>query len=207
MAGHLVVRNEAQRVLFEEELKGQISDGMWENTRPFDHWKAWSDAKVSVAEPGHEHLIGRNFFAMKDNYNFASKALLDVVGDRMIEAVVKDKIARGEPFPGYGWSDLRADLKDLMRIVRIQRDRTEAEAAEDRAEAQEAERRRKAARAQLEAEAAELNEVAKELGLNQYWPTWGDEGRATHKAHALLRAALGLTKAASLRDYVLQKGA
>ena len=32
--------------LFEHELVGQFSDGMWENARPYDHWKFWCNLKV-----------------------------------------------------------------------------------------------------------------------------------------------------------------
>jgi len=37
----LYVKNENQVALFENEIKGQISDGMWENASPANHWKVW----------------------------------------------------------------------------------------------------------------------------------------------------------------------
>lgn len=82
----LVVRNVEQAAIW-LELDGQLSDGMWENTRPLDHWKPWCDARVVVGKN-----VGRNFSARKDNYNFSSKELLDVVGKRMLGVV---RIARG----------------------------------------------------------------------------------------------------------------
>lgn len=95
MKNVLVVRNVAQAALFECELKGQLSDGAWENTAPHDHWKPWADAEVRVAaaaragcftELGRSDYegLGRNFYARKDSYNFARKDLLDVVGGRML---------------------------------------------------------------------------------------------------------------------------
>ena len=81
----LVVRNIEQAAAW-LELDGQISDGMWENVRPEDHWKIWCDAKVLVGPN-----VGRNFYARKDNYNFTSSELLDVVGLRMLGIV---RIAR-----------------------------------------------------------------------------------------------------------------
>jgi len=75
----LTFRNEIQKALFEVELQGQISDGMWENARPFDHWKVWGNCEVTVGED-----VGRDFYAMKDNYAFDSKNLLDCIGDRMV---------------------------------------------------------------------------------------------------------------------------
>lgn len=87
----LTVRNIEQQAAF-LELDGQISDGMWENARPFDHYKPWCNATVVVASPGTgDRDLGRNFWAARDNYNFSSKALLDVVGLRMLGYV---RIAR-----------------------------------------------------------------------------------------------------------------
>lgn len=87
----LTVRNIEQQAAF-LELDGQISDGFWENVRPFDHYKPWCKAAVVVASPGTGHKdLGRNFWAARDNYNFTAKALLDVVGLRMLGLV---RIAR-----------------------------------------------------------------------------------------------------------------
>jgi len=79
----LKVRNVAQQVMFEQEFSGQISDGWWENSRPNDHWRVWSQAVVMV-DPNEQ---GRNFFPMKDNYSLSSKAVLDIIGDRMLTFV------------------------------------------------------------------------------------------------------------------------
>jgi hypothetical protein len=105
----LAVRSEAQRVLFVEELAGQISDGYWENSRPHDHWRPWCDAEV-VVDPDR---VGRDFWAQKTNYDFAARMLVEVVGDRMIEAV---RAKAG--LPDYGQADLLADLRDLKTIAR-----------------------------------------------------------------------------------------
>jgi hypothetical protein len=78
----LSVRNLEQAALFELELRGQISDGKWENV-PGDHWQPWCDATVVVAED--DQPVGRNFahYSFRP-YNFAAKDLLDVVGQRML---------------------------------------------------------------------------------------------------------------------------
>lgn len=81
-SGILFVRNVEQQAVFELELKGQLSDGAWENSRPYDHWVVWSDAEVKVAGPS--NALGRNFFARRTVYNFARTDLLDVVGKRML---------------------------------------------------------------------------------------------------------------------------
>lgn len=73
-------KNVSQAAVWYNELLGQISDGMWENTRPYDHWKAWNRADVIVdaANPG------RDFHAFKDNYNINSRMLLEIVDERML---------------------------------------------------------------------------------------------------------------------------
>lgn len=76
---YLWVRNVAQQTIFELELKGQLSDGNWENTRPHDHWIAWNHAEVVV----NPRRVGRDFAVLKDSYAFTDKALLDVIGLRM----------------------------------------------------------------------------------------------------------------------------
>lgn len=106
----LVVRNEAQRILFEEELSGQISDGHWENSRPYDHWGPWTSAVVIVSPDG--ETVGRTFWAQKTAYNFTDRDLLDVVGDRMIEYVQE------AGFVDYDEKALRKDLNDLKRIIK-----------------------------------------------------------------------------------------
>jgi len=80
----LVVGNMAQKILFLTEMKGQISDGQWENARGV-HWQVWSNLdwdKVGVGDN-----IGRKFYAIRDGYNFTNPELLDVVGDRMLTKV------------------------------------------------------------------------------------------------------------------------
>lgn len=104
----LNVRNEQQRILLEEELKGQISDGMWENARPDSHWIVWCDATV-VVDPEN---VGRDFYARKDNYNLTAPLLLEIVGDRMVEAV------QAGGFPDYDRKQMVADLKDLKVIMK-----------------------------------------------------------------------------------------
>ena len=74
----IFLKNKAQVILFETELKGQISDGFWENSSPSDHWEVPSSAEVVVGyEP---HLT----FRPTRGYKFHNKDLFEVVGERMI---------------------------------------------------------------------------------------------------------------------------
>lgn len=103
----LAVRNQVQKVLFERVLKGQISDGMWENASPHNHHQYWCNADVIVAD-----AVGRDFWAPKDNYNFLNAQLLEAVGDRMLflakfTILHPEIVAEAHTIPSnmadYGW--------------------------------------------------------------------------------------------------------
>ena len=79
MSNTLTFRTEEQVAIFKHEMCGQISDGMWENSRPHDHYKIWGNCDVVSGEN-----VGRDFYAEKDNYNLNGKELLDIVGLRTI---------------------------------------------------------------------------------------------------------------------------
>lgn len=122
----LKLANVAQVVLFNEELAGQISDGVWENSRPFNHYK-WVPGrdKVSVAAT----LLGESFglfydttyggelhkgvrFTPPRRYNFCNSLLIEVCAERMIEAV--------RALPDHGWytmKSLKMDLRHISEIV------------------------------------------------------------------------------------------
>lgn len=162
MTETLYVRNLEQAAAW-LELDGQISDGMWENARPNDHYLPWCRARV-VVSPANP---GRNFYARKDNYDFASRELLDVVGLRMLATVriaralglkaaeclehvaecdgtidwtrewhmgavnaaaevlginsieVRNRVDAAIADQSYGMADLKRDLADLKKIVRV----------------------------------------------------------------------------------------
>lgn len=107
--GTLRVRNLAQKVLWENELSGQISDGQWENATPHNHWEPWCRATV-VVDPDN---VGRDFYARRESYNFSAPDLLSVVGERMVEYVRR---ATGDAT--YDAKRMRADLNDLKKIIK-----------------------------------------------------------------------------------------
>jgi len=72
-SGTLVLANEDQKVIWECELTGQLSDGQWENSKPHDHWEAWCYADVAV-DPTN---VGRDFHVLRDSYGFTRTAFLD----------------------------------------------------------------------------------------------------------------------------------
>ena len=104
MRNTLYVRNAAQKVLFDEELKGQLSDGYWEND---DTDKRLWDCEVVVAKP--DERLGCNFHA-KYPVDFADDEMMEWLGDHMIG------YAKGVD-PNYDEEKLFADLRDLTMIV------------------------------------------------------------------------------------------
>ena len=107
------MRTQAQKWLLERELKGQISDGKWGNSGPNNHWEQWSSAKV-IVDPKN---LGRNFRAIKDNYQLNAADLLSVVGDRM-KANVTAEIGRP-----YDDKEMANDLTELRKIFKTLRER------------------------------------------------------------------------------------
>jgi len=132
-------RNVVQVALYECELKGQISDGNWENSTPFNHWQDPCDAMAVVGKPGES--LGPVGFRPRRNYGFGSTFLVECVGSRMLfyaravqafpelmkrlddhwnweedrntfTSIDLDKI---NAVP-YSMKDLKADLNDMSRI-------------------------------------------------------------------------------------------
>lgn len=70
--------------LYGAELRGQFSDGMWENCRPFDHWKFWSRLNVQLSQnPTGTVATDASWLCKKNDYSLY--ALLPVIGDRMLK--------------------------------------------------------------------------------------------------------------------------
>jgi len=86
----LAVRNERQKLLFEQELLGQISDGFWENAQPENHYNDFDDVHVIVDE---YEDVGVNFDIRK-NYKFHDEDLVGIIGDRML-FMVRSLLRRG----------------------------------------------------------------------------------------------------------------
>ena len=100
-------RTPALQALWNEELTGQISDGMWENT-PNTGWIYWGNVQTEVAD-GITHLTKRLPHDVKANFNF--HALIEHVGDRMLEEIQKYE-------PNATEKDLRAYLKEIKDAMK-----------------------------------------------------------------------------------------
>ena len=105
MTNKLYVRNKAQKVLFEKEISGQLSDGNWENEKTDQ--RLWN-CEVIVVNENEEQELGTNF-AVRYYADFATEDL-DFLWDRMIEYV--------RPIdPDYDVDQLIIDLNDITNIV------------------------------------------------------------------------------------------
>ena len=81
--GTIVLPTLSAAFIFDHELTGQFSDGMWENAAPHDHWKFWCDLEVKYeagAEP--KVVTTRGWECKKTAYNLAS--LYEIIGERMV---------------------------------------------------------------------------------------------------------------------------
>ncbi len=75
----------AQEDLWNNELTGQISDGMWENSSNTS-WQFWCGMPTAVG--GATHIEGP-VPDIRKTFNFLDRDLMDVVGDRMLEEIQK----------------------------------------------------------------------------------------------------------------------
>lgn len=83
--GTIILPTLSACLLFQSELQGQISDGMWENAGPRNHWQFWSYLNVEFNPE--ECKVVRNgesgIYPSRFKYGFSS--LYPIVGDRMIK--------------------------------------------------------------------------------------------------------------------------
>jgi hypothetical protein len=111
MANTINFRNLIQVALWDEELSGQISDGFWENARPYDHYKVWCTANAKVDRKN----LGVNFWADKSNYDLCSSQLLgiEVVAERML------KICQAVAGQGFTMKMMKNELRDMKQIIKM----------------------------------------------------------------------------------------
>ena len=110
-AALFVFRNKAQQELWKEEITGQLSDGMWENSwrgMHFHDWAFWSGIPTVVRPGEATHVEGRP----SDIKVFSSYGkLIEYVGDRMLALVQKY-------YPTATLKDLRGMLREIGSAVR-----------------------------------------------------------------------------------------
>jgi len=106
----LLLPTETACLLFEHSIKGQLSDGMWENSGPTGHWEFWART-IPQADPtrGPQTLL-QGERPKKTGYRLG--ALRPIVGQDMICDVQK----RG--FPEYTEKQLIADMRAIQKEMR-----------------------------------------------------------------------------------------
>ena len=102
MTDILYVRTATQALIFEGELKGQLSDGNWENEKT--DRRLWNcEVRVSAGHTGCT-------FKAKYPVDFNDEDLIEVVGDRMLGYAKKAD-------PDYNYEKLIHELDELTEIV------------------------------------------------------------------------------------------
>jgi hypothetical protein len=114
MYDKIVWENQQQKILWDEEMSGQVSDGQWENSYPYDHWERPCKAASMVVGSEGNPMAGLNFYP-KRSYGFNKASLLEIVGQRALEAVQAK-------YPDYTWRDMQLDLRAMGRMFREARD-------------------------------------------------------------------------------------
>ena len=80
----IVFETPIQVALYVMELRGQISDGHWENASPNNHYRSMCDAEIRYEGQWKDEEAGIYNFTPARRYQFNSKPLLDVVSNRML---------------------------------------------------------------------------------------------------------------------------
>lgn len=80
--GTMYLPTQSAIALWECEFTGQLSDGMWENSRPYDHYKFWFQLDVKL---GPEPMVNvpQYTYCRKNQYAFGK--LFPIIGDRMLK--------------------------------------------------------------------------------------------------------------------------
>lgn len=84
-------RNFTQKMLWDFEISGQISDGYWENS-PGTSYRFWTGLGTSVDSSNPR--VEADIVPQRINYNLSNKELLDNVGDRMLAIGKMSKITK-----------------------------------------------------------------------------------------------------------------
>lgn len=102
-------RTTTQRRLWEDELRGQISDGFWENSSgsSFVFWSLIPTGIGSVTEI----VGGPRPDSLKCRFDFMQLLKFDVVRERMLE------IGRRYDHPTYDERSLRSDLRAIKQAM------------------------------------------------------------------------------------------
>lgn len=79
--GTIAFASDVQATLWDACITGQLSDGYWENSRPYDHWRFWCSLQLVTGSPG---VVAAPYKrCLKNNYNL--KAIKEFVLDDLLK--------------------------------------------------------------------------------------------------------------------------
>lgn len=107
--------NMASYLIYEFELSGQISDGKWENSRPYDHWK-WvchTEPKIDKNKIGYEGPIHRMKYSTKWLHDYVKKAMAGNSGDYQWTI----RVFKYAKFGSVLANNQLKNIKDNVRII------------------------------------------------------------------------------------------
>lgn len=67
------------KAIFDEEIVGQLSDGAWENTMPYNHWEFWSRLKTEVGPKWSFKREGYGRPTKRTGYNLVGLTNPDII--------------------------------------------------------------------------------------------------------------------------------
>lgn len=124
----LFLATDIQALLFEKVIVAQLSDGYWENSAPFEHWKFWTAVTVVSAGPGSggvpRLVVGgaaswRGPRCTRIKYGLERLLQFDPVREQMLAMVNQYNAAiTSAHTPIYTVKELRADLKAIKLAMR-----------------------------------------------------------------------------------------
>lgn len=79
--GKIIFLTSSQLALWQCEILGQLSDGMWENSRPSDHWQFWHRLDADIGMEPHVVMTG---FGGPRRSGYVLTSLIEYVGERMV---------------------------------------------------------------------------------------------------------------------------
>lgn len=111
--------NIASWFIFEAELSGQISDGYWENSRPYDHWKWISNVtpKIDKEKIGYDGVYHRLKYSTTWLRRYVKKALKGDAGDYNWTIRVFKYAKFASLFKDSDLNKLEAVVYDLETII------------------------------------------------------------------------------------------
>ena len=113
----IIFNNLAALFLFEAEISGQISDGYWENARPYDHWKWVSGLDVeydkNIEDPGYLGHMHKKKYSLSWMSTYVRKARSDKDYAWAVRFLNFGKF--GRIYPESKWKDLTNNYE--LRVI------------------------------------------------------------------------------------------